>query len=157
MAHISYVGVGSNLGKRRQNCLHALESLEKRGIRVRNKSSIYETEPWGVKDQPAFLNMVIEVETDLQPAQFLQALKEIERESGREKSYKWGPRCLDLDILLFDDITVDQDDLCIPHPLMHEREFVLRPLCEIAPEAKHPVLKKSIRELFQKSVKKKSG
>ncbi len=143
-----YVGIGSNLGERQGNCFCAIDLLEKKGIIIKNKSSIYETEPWGVKDQPPFLNMVIKVETDLQPSQLLEVLKTVEKEVGREESYKWGPRVIDLDILLFDDIVVQEDSLTIPHPLMHERDFVLRPLLEIAPDVIHPVLKMSIGQLF---------
>lgn len=145
---IAYIGIGSNLGKRQENCLLAIELIEKKGIIVKKRSSIYETEPWGVKDQPLFLNMAIEVETDLAPLQLLAALKDIELEVGREKSYRWGPRVIDLDILLFGDIVENEDDLKIPHPLMHVRDFVLRPLQEIAPNARHPLLKMSVHELL---------
>ncbi len=151
---IVYIGIGSNLGEREESCLRAIELLEKKGITVVKRSSLYETEPWGMKDQPLFLNMAIEIETDLNPVQLLKALKDIEKAAGREKSCKWGPRILDLDILLFDDIVVHQENLEIPHPLMHERAFVLEPLCEIASGLRHPVLKKSVRELLQQLVKK---
>lgn len=147
---IAYIGIGSNLGDRLQNCLDAVETMGKRGIFVKSKSSIYETEPWGGIDQPRFLNMVIEAETELSPSEILQMLKGIEQELGRRASYKWGPRSIDLDILLYDNLVVSEEGLKIPHPLMHERDFVLRPLNEIAPDAIHPVLKKSVRELFQK-------
>lgn len=151
---IVYIGIGSNLGNRQENCLRAIELLKKKGIVVKKRSSIYETEPWGVKDQPPFLNMAIEIETELEPAELLIVLKDIEREVGRERSFKWGPRIIDLDILLFEDIILNEDNLKIPHPLMHERDFVLRPLCEIAPEIKHPLLKLSMNELLQQLYKK---
>jgi 2-amino-4-hydroxy-6-hydroxymethyldihydropteridine diphosphokinase len=144
----AYIGIGSNLGKRRENCLRAIDLIKKKGIIVKKRSSLYETEPWGVKDQPLFLNMVIEIETDLHSLQLLRVLKDIEQELGREVSYQWGPRIIDLDILLFEDIVLNEDNLKIPHPLMHERDFVLRPLNEIAPNARHPVLKMSIHELL---------
>ncbi len=157
---VAYIGIGSNLGNRQENCLYAIELLQKKGIIVTKRSSLYETEPWGLKDQPRFLNMAIEIETGLEPAALLRILKGVERELGRpkaheEKSLKWGPRIIDLDILLFDNIILNEDNLKIPHPLMHERDFVLRPLCEIAPDIKHPLLKVSIIDLLQQFKKDK--
>ncbi len=146
---VVYIGIGSNLGNRQENCLRAIELLQKKGIIVKKRSSLYETEPWGVKDQPLFLNMVIEIETVLKPKVLLKILKDVEKKGGRGKSIKWGSRIIDLDILLFDNIVLNEDDLEIPHPLMHKREFVLRPLCEIAPDIKHPLLKLSIGGLLQ--------
>jgi len=151
---IVYIGIGSNLGNREKNCLHAIEFLEKRGITVKKMSSMYETKPWGVKDQPLFLNMAIEIETELKPMELFKVLKSIEREIGREESLRWGPRKIDLDILLFDNIVLNRNNLIIPHPLMHERDFVLRPLCEIASNINHPILKMSIGDLFQQLCKK---
>lgn len=147
---IVYIGIGSNLGNREENCLHAIKLLEKGGIIVKKRSSLYETEPWGVKDQPPFLNMAIEIETALKPKVLLKILKDVEKEVGRKESTKWGPRIIDLDILLIDNIVLNKDNLKIPHPFMHERDFVLRPLHEIAPSVKHPLLKMTVRELLQK-------
>lgn len=147
---IAYIGIGSNLGNRQKNCLRAIELLQKKDIIVTKRSSLYETEPWGVKDQPRFINMAVEIDTSLEPKKLLTILKNIEKELGREKSSKWGPRTIDLDILLFDDIILNKDNLKIPHPLMHERDFVLRPLCEIAPDIYHPLLKIRMHELMQK-------
>jgi 2-amino-4-hydroxy-6-hydroxymethyldihydropteridine diphosphokinase len=147
---IVYIGIGSNLGDRKANCMRAIELLAEKGIVVRKESSLYETDPWGDKNQPKFLNMAIEIETDLKPRDLLNTLAHIEKELGRKKSHKWGPRIIDLDILLYDSITIDQDDLKIPHPFMHERDFVLKPLYEIAPDVKHPVLNLSTGELLQK-------
>ena len=147
---IAYIGIGSNLGNRQENCLRAIELLQKKGIIVTKRSSLYETEPWGVKDQPRFINMAVEIDTSLKPKELLKILKNIEKELGREKSSKWGPRIIDLDILLFDDIILNEDNLKIPHPLMQERDFVLRPLCEIAPDIYHPLLKMRMYELMQK-------
>ncbi len=145
----AYIGIGSNLGERQKNCEQAVEFLQHKGITVKRRSSLYETKPWGVENQPSFLNMAIEIETDLSPGELLKLLKNIEAEIGREKSYHWGPRIIDLDILLYDDIVVNEDSLIIPHPYIHRRDFVLRPLYEIAPDIKHPVLKLSIKELLR--------
>jgi 2-amino-4-hydroxy-6-hydroxymethyldihydropteridine diphosphokinase len=155
---IVYIGIGSNIGNRQKNCLRAIELLEKRGVIIKERSSMYETEPWGIKDQPKFINMVVEIETVLNPNELLRILKDVEKKVGRKESLKWGPRIIDLDILLVDDIIINEDNLKIPHPLMHKRDFVLQPLCEIAPDIKHPLLKLSIDKLMQKLLKEsKSG
>jgi dihydroneopterin aldolase/2-amino-4-hydroxy-6-hydroxymethyldihydropteridine diphosphokinase len=155
---VVYIGIGSNIGNRQKNCLRAIELLEKRGVIIKERSSMYETEPWGIKDQPKFINMVVEIETVLNPNELLRILKDVEKKVGRKESLKWGPRIIDLDILLVDDIILNEDNLKIPHPLMHKRDFVLQPLCEIAPDIKHPLLKLSINELLQKLLRKpKSG
>ncbi len=145
---IVYIGIGSNLGNRRANCLKAVESLDKSGLRISKQSSLYETEPWGVREQPKFVNMAVEAETGLPPKELLLLLKKIEDDMGRERAARWGPRIIDLDILLYDDLEINEADLQIPHPLMHERDFVLGPLSEIAPEKVHPVLSRKIRDLL---------
>ncbi len=145
---IAYIGIGSNLGDREENCLNAIRLLSGRRITLRKQSSMYETEPWGVEDQPRFINMTIEVETDKTPAELLHFLKGIEKEIGRTETAKWGPRVIDLDILFYDDVVTDEPGLQIPHPRMREREFVLKPLAEIAPDKAHPVLKKTVREML---------
>ncbi len=145
----AYIGIGSNLGNREKNCVRAIELLEKRGIPVKKKSSMYETEPWGIKDQPRFINMAIEIETFFEPEELLRILEEVEREVGRGVSFKWGPRIIDLDILLFNNIFLKKDNLEIPHPLMDKRDFVLKPLCEIAPDIIHPLLKVRICDLLK--------
>ena len=147
---IVYIGIGSNLGNRQKNCCRAIELLEKKGIVVKKISSVYDTEPWGVTDQPRFINIAIEVETKLEPYHLLRALKDIEKEIGRGETFKWGPRIIDMDILLFDDLFLQDNSLQIPHPLMHKRDFVLKPLCEIAPEKIHPLLKVRICDLLRK-------
>ncbi len=152
---IIYIGIGSNLGDMRSNCLKAIEILETNGVKVLKRSSIYETEPWGLKDQPRFMNMAIEAETDLAPRQLLSLLKEIEDNMGRVRTAKWGPRIIDLDILLYGDVIVKEADLEIPHPLMHERKFVLQPLSEIAPKKVHPVLGRTVGELLEEKRAKK--
>ncbi|NOY38783.1 MAG: 2-amino-4-hydroxy-6-hydroxymethyldihydropteridine diphosphokinase [Nitrospirae bacterium] len=143
-----YIGIGSNLGDREGNCLKALEELEKSGIKVTKRSFLYETEPWGVKDQPGFINMAVEADTDLTPGEVLRVFKAIEKKLGRREAPRWGPRIVDLDILLYDDLVVNETNLRIPHPHMHERDFVLKPLSEIAPEVIHPLLKKTVREML---------
>lgn len=145
---VVFIGIGSNLGDREGNCLRSIELMRQRGIAVIRQSSLYETEPWGVTEQPKFINMAVEAETSLAPRQLLNALKEIERQMGRTVTEKWGPRVIDLDILFYDDMIVDEPDLKIPHPLIAEREFVLRPLCEIAPDLKHPVTGRTIKEML---------
>lgn len=147
---IIYIGIGSNLGKRKNNCLQAIESLREKGLNIIRQSSMYETEPWGLKDQPKFINMAVEAETGLSPRKLLEVLKQIESDMGRSHTEKWGPRIIDLDILLYDDLNIAGDNLVIPHPLMHERDFVLEPLSEIAPDIVHPVLQKRIKEIFIK-------
>ncbi|MCX7792956.1 MAG: 2-amino-4-hydroxy-6-hydroxymethyldihydropteridine diphosphokinase [Thermodesulfovibrionales bacterium] len=147
MSVIVYIGIGSNLGNREENCLRAIRLMEGRGIRVLKRSSLYETEPWGVTDQPLFINMVIEAETDLKPEELLSELKSIECIMGRVETIKWGPRIIDLDILFYNDLILKSPELKIPHPYIQERSFVLKPLSEIAPDLEHPILKKRIREL----------
>jgi 2-amino-4-hydroxy-6-hydroxymethyldihydropteridine diphosphokinase len=144
----AYIGIGSNLGDRENNCKSAIKLLIKNGVRVTKLSSMIETEPWGVKDQPKFINMAIEIETGLNPEELLKALKKIENEMGRQATIRWGPRVIDLDILLYDDLLIKTPQLIIPHPGIKERDFVLKPLAEITPDKKHPALKKSIKELL---------
>lgn len=142
-----YIGIGSNIGDRRTNCINAVKLMNESGIVVTKESSVYETQPWGMKEQPLFINMAVIAETDLSPESALAALKCIEKEMGREESSRWGPRRIDLDILFYDDRIITEKDLCIPHPLLQQREFVLLPLFEIAPDKWHPVLKKTVRRL----------
>ncbi len=150
---VSYIGIGSNLGDRHENCLRAIVLLEERGVLVQKRSSLYETEPWGVKDQPSFINMVVQIETKLKPDELLRLLKDIEKEIGRQDSIHWGPRIIDLDILLFNTLVLNEEKLQIPHPYLHEREFVLRPLNEIAPDVIHPVFHMSIDKLTHKMLR----
>ncbi|MBI4680694.1 MAG: 2-amino-4-hydroxy-6-hydroxymethyldihydropteridine diphosphokinase, partial [Nitrospirae bacterium] len=145
---IVYLSIGSNLGKRKENCEKAISLLIKKGIKVTKRSSRIETEPWGIKDQPKFINMAVEAETLLKPEEFLKILKEIESNLGRGESARWGPRSIDLDILFYDGLILKTPELEIPHPLIQKREFVLIPLCEIAPDKIHPVLKKSVKVLL---------
>lgn len=146
----AFIGLGSNLGDRRKNIERAIEELKfSRMVEVIKVSKIYETEPVGGPPQGKFLDAAAEIKTQLTPRTLLVLLKKVEQEVGRTPSeIRWGPREIDLDILLFGDLIVDEPDLKIPHPLLHQRSFILEPLCEIAPEVIHPVLKKSIAELF---------
>lgn len=142
-----YLSLGSNLGDRAENLSHAVAQIGNLG-EVTAISSFYETEPVEFTEQPWFLNIAVELQTELMPKQLLSALLKIEREMGRKRIRPKGPRLIDIDIVLFGNAVVDNPKLVIPHPAMHERKFVLAPLAEIAPDARHPVLKKSVRELF---------
>ncbi|UCE78646.1 MAG: 2-amino-4-hydroxy-6-hydroxymethyldihydropteridine diphosphokinase [Nitrospiraceae bacterium] len=152
-----FLGIGSNIGDRQKQCEKALELLQEYGLRIAARSSLYRTEPWGKKEQPWFFNMAIEGTTDYSPHALLDLIKKIEDELGRQESVRWGPRSIDIDILLYDDIILNGHELVIPHPLMHEREFVLRPLSEIAPDKTHPVLTKPVKDLLQEVLHRKPG
>jgi 2-amino-4-hydroxy-6-hydroxymethyldihydropteridine diphosphokinase len=151
---IVYIGIGSNIGSREENCLRAIGFLKSTRLSITKQSSMYETAPWGMKEQPSFINMAIEIQTDLSPQELLILLKKIECDMGREQTTKWGPRIIDLDILLYGDRMINENGLKIPHPLMNERNFVLIPLSEIAPGLIHPILLKKISELLQDNKKK---
>jgi 2-amino-4-hydroxy-6-hydroxymethyldihydropteridine diphosphokinase len=147
MEHIVYLALGSNMGNRLANLKAAAANLTPQ-MAVKNRSSVYETPPWGFTAQPEFLNQVIMAETYLKPQALLSHLKRLETALGREPSFQNGPRLIDIDILFFDDLVVDTPPLVIPHPRMHERAFVLVPLAEIAPDLVHPVLNKPIHKLL---------
>jgi len=144
-----YIGIGSNLGNREENCKRAISLLIERGIKLIRSSSMIETEPWGIKEQPRFINMAIEIETEQKPKELLSTLKEIESEMGREGNTRWGPRIIDLDILFYDDLIIKTPELEIPHKGTYDRIHVLEPLSEIAPAMIHPVLRISIKELVE--------
>jgi 2-amino-4-hydroxy-6-hydroxymethyldihydropteridine diphosphokinase len=127
----AYLGLGSNLGRRARNLSAARRRLRQRGARILRQSRVIETEPWGVADQPGFLNQVVEVEWTGTPRQLLRASKEVEREGGRTPTRRWGPRLIDVDILLFGDERIAQRDLVIPHPRIAERDFVRQSLREL--------------------------
>lgn len=140
MAHPVYFSLGSNLGARRQNLRAAIARLEAAGVQLTALSPVYETEPWGLAEQPAFLNMAAAGKTTLEPAALLRLLKQVETELGRQPAERWGPRLIDLDLLFYDDLVLDEEELVVPHPHLHERAFVLVPLAEIAPQLPHPRL-----------------
>ncbi len=164
------IGIGSNLGNRLGNCLKAVELLKRKGIRITALSPPYETKPWGagqpgvehpdaVAGQPDFINMAACIEAGPEgPLGLLETLQEVERQMGRVRREKWGPRVIDLDLLLYGDEIIDlpEKGLTVPHPFMHLREFVLKPLAEIAPQAIHPVLKKTVLQLLSELQKGES-
>jgi dihydropteroate synthase/2-amino-4-hydroxy-6-hydroxymethyldihydropteridine diphosphokinase len=141
-----FLSIGSNLGDRQKFIRLALESCAK-FCKIIKVSSVYETEPWGKPDQPKFLNLCLEIETSFPPKQLLKKLKEIEDSLGRTKNIRWAEREIDIDILFYENLVQDKDNLILPHPQIEKRAFVLIPLAEIAPSFTHPVIKKPIYEL----------
>ena len=132
---IAYLSLGSNQGDKRKNLEMAIELLAKSlEIKILSVSSFYETEPWGNVEQDSFLNLALKIDTTLSPLKLLHRCLEIEGILGRKREMHWGPRIIDIDILIYQDVRVDSDELTIPHPYMEQREFVLAPLREIAPE-----------------------
>ncbi len=142
----AYLGLGSNLGHRESHLQETLIHLENRGVRVLAMSPIYETEPWGLVDQPRFLNAACAIETDLPPLILLNLTQSIEKRMGRVRTVRYGPRPIDLDILLYGDLTLTTPRLCIPHAGMLERATVLIPLADIAPDQRHPVTRRTVVE-----------
>lgn len=146
--HTAYLGLGSNLGDKKAYLDNAVKALaETKGCDVEKVSSYYVTEPYGGIEQDDFLNACLILKTLLTPEELLEKLHEIENAAHRERMIRWGPRTLDIDILMYDDVVMETDDLIIPHAEMHLRSFVLKPLSEIAPNKRHPILKKTVSQL----------
>ena len=148
--HTAYVAFGSNIGEKESYIKRALEKIEKSGMKIIKVSPIYETEPYGVLDQDSFLNGVVKIETNLTPENLIEVLLDIERQLDRVRERRWGPRTIDLDIIFYDDLIINKNNLIIPHKDMENREFVLKPLCDIDENFIHPVLKKSVRQLYDR-------
>lgn len=145
-----YLLLGSNLGGRLQNIQNAEAHLIKRGIIIKQSSSFFESAPWGNEDQPAFINQVLEVQTDLSPQKLLKTALDIEREMGRERDgVLWGPRTIDMDLLFYNQEIIDERGLTLPHPEIQHRRFTLEPFCEISPDFHHPVLQQSMKEILK--------
>lgn len=155
MWHSAFIGVGSNLGDKKENIKNAAEKINYSGLtKIVKEAEQYETKPVGYLEQDNFLNTIFQVKTLLSPKELIKLLLDIEKELKRERIIKWGPRTIDLDILLYDDIITSHEEAIIPHPRMHERLFVLEPLCEIAPYIMHPILNKRMYEIKEELEKK---
>jgi 2-amino-4-hydroxy-6-hydroxymethyldihydropteridine diphosphokinase len=144
---IAFIGIGSNLGNRIENCIKAIEGIST-FAKIISISSFYETEPVDKEDQPDFINCMAKIETSLPPFDLLTSLKSLENVVGGKHAEKWGPRIIDLDIIFYDHLIIETEALTIPHPRAHTRRFVLQPLFEIAPDFIHPLLKKAVFELL---------
>ena len=148
--HEAYISIGSNIGDKEKNLIEAINNLEDiKGIIIDKVSSFIKTEPWGLKEQDEFLNGAIKIKTVLSPRELMEVLLNIEKTMKRERIVKWGPRIIDLDIIFYDDLVTDDEYITIPHPRMEEREFVLKPLLEIAPNKVHPLTKKRIFKMIE--------
>ena len=144
----AYLSLGSNLDDREANLNRALDRLGSPDVHIKRVSSIYETEPQDLHNQPWFLNLVVEIETTLFPLQLLARIQKIEKELGRRRIVPKGPRTIDIDILLFGNFKIETSTLTVPHPRMHERRFVLEPLSELAPDLCHPISRHTVREML---------
>ena len=148
MLHKVFLGLGANVGDKKANLLKAIELLKEKISDVAI-ASIYETKPWGYKEQDNFLNTALMGNTSLSPIELFRSIKDIEKRVGRIKRFKWGPREIDIDILFYDNLIYKDDTLEIPHPRLHERDFVLKPLMDLDTDLEHPVFKKTIGKLYK--------
>ena len=147
--NIAYIGIGSNLGRRINNCNEALKYLSTFS-KILSVSSLYESKPAGYTKQPKFINAVVKIQTKFSPENLLSSLKLIEKKMGRERTFRWGPRIIDLDILFYENLILESDNLIIPHEELQKRRFVLEPILEIESGLIHPKLKISIKDLANK-------
>lgn len=153
--HVAYVAFGSNMGEKQQYIETALEGLKHTELcRVKKVSTIIKTEPYGGVEQDVFLNGALKMETLLTPHELLERLHELEQEAGRERIIHWGPRTLDLDLIFYDDEIIEEEELCVPHVDMQNRDFVLIPMAEIAPYKRHPVYGKTMTEMLDELTKR---
>lgn len=148
MAHNVYLITGSNLGNAMSNLLHVKKLIREQIGEIINQSSVYKTAPWGNLNQQDFLNQTLHIQTNINPQALMREILIIESAMGRKRIEKWEPRIIDIDILFYDSLVLNTPDLVIPHPLLHERRFVLAPLLDIAPDFIHPLLNKSVSELL---------
>lgn len=146
----AYLLLGSNLGDSRKYIQDALNSISEQVGQLKGSSSLYQTASWGKEDQPDFINQVVVVETKLIPQQLLENILVIETKLGRERVDKWGSRTIDIDLLFYGNRVIQEDNLVVPHPFLHQRRFTLMPLVELNPQFIHPVFNQTIKELYEK-------
>jgi 2-amino-4-hydroxy-6-hydroxymethyldihydropteridine diphosphokinase len=156
LSHTAYISVGSNLGNKLENCRSGVAGLANSAdIRLIKQSPVYRTEPVDYLEQDWFVNYVVKIETELDPFALLEEIEAVENDAGRVRdTIRYGPRILDLDIILYDDIVLDDAKLTIPHPRMHKRRFVLKPICDIDPDIVHPVLQRTMISLLENLAEK---
>ncbi len=148
--HSVIIAIGTNVGNKKENIETAVKKMENNRMKIVKMAKSFKTLPYGYKEQPAFLNTAVEIETSLSPEKLLEELLKIEKEMGRIRKVHWGPRIIDLDIIFFDNLIINEEKLKIPHPDMQNRFFVLKPLMEIAPCRVHPKFCETVKTLFEK-------